>query len=59
MTSEIPPLGIEGVKDGDGQTGPTDQLITIEGGKGAKEERTAPAAHTAALVQLPFTAIDS
>ena len=52
MTSATPSLAIEGVKDGDGQTGPTTQSINNAGGNGGKEKWTSPAAHTAALEQL-------
>ena len=36
VTSATSSLEIEGVKDRDGQTGPTDQSIKIEGGKWVK-----------------------
>ena len=59
LTSATSCLAIEGVKDRDVKTGPTVQLIKIEGEKGVKEEGIVPAVYTTASVQSSCPAVDA
>ena len=54
-----PSLEIEVVKDKDVKNGPTSLLINIKGEKGAKEEGTAPAAHTTEPSRSACPAVDA